>query len=361
MASLYAGTDLETGRRIAVRVFEAVPVQDIDVHGRAQALRDLKGPGIAALYAAVRTADDAPALVESALTGEALLDRLARQPLALREALQVLDALLEALAACHAQGVLHRDLRPEMVYITGAGQQLGVMLRGAGHASLFSDQATPTLGGTAYGNPLFTAPEQWVNRAVDASTDLYSLAGLGYLLLTGRTFIEPGLPFEICRRHFTAERPVPAATVVGEPVPAAVGEVLRRAAAAERPSRYGSADAMRAALAEAREHLDADAPVRFEAVGVEVDDVSFNFDLSILEEIPIEAGISEHMIEDMTGEFPSPVALGLMPNTMGDRPTFLEQPVAPASTVEMSIPQFEAGELAEIEAMPDDTLADHDD
>ncbi|MCA9542765.1 MAG: protein kinase [Myxococcales bacterium] len=343
VSSLYAGTDLETGRRVAARVFDAVPVEDVDVHAGAEPLLNLDSPHLARLFAAERAPDGVPVLVEGAIAGESLPDRLTRQPLALREVARVLDGLLEALAYCHGQGVLHRDVRPENVFLTGAGPRLTVQLRGAGQAAIFSNRATPTLGGVAYGNPLFTAPEQWVNRSVDASTDLYAVAALGYLLLTGRSLIEPGLPFEVCRRHFTAPRPLPQTTAVGEPIPTALAEVLRRAASAERAARFVTAEAMREALAEAAATLDSDAPLRFEAVAFEVDDISFNVEVSILEEIPLEAGLTEQVIEDMTCELPSVAGFGV-----GHL----------ASTVEMLLPDISPDELAEIEAMPDDTLED---
>lgn len=351
VSALYAGTDLETGRRVAARVFDAVPVEDVDVHAGAEPLLKLDSPFLAPFYAAERAPDGAPVLVEGAIAGESLPDRLTRQPLALREVVRVLDGLLKALGYCHAHDVLHRDVRPENIFLTGSGPRLTVQVRGAGYAAIFSSRATPTLGGVAYGNPLFTAPEQWVNRGVDASTDLYAVAALGYLLLTGKSLIEPGLPFEVCRRHFTAERPLPETTAVGEPIPRAIALVLQRAVSAERAARFATAQAMRSALDEAAGSLSSDAPLRFEAVAFEVDDISFNVDVSILEEVPIEAGLSEQVIEDMTSELPSPSSMSLMAS-------IAEAPPEPAATVEMSLPELSPDELAEIEAMPDDTLAD---
>jgi serine/threonine-protein kinase len=328
-SSLYAGEHLHDGSRIAAWVLDGAAHLADDIVERAQGLKALRSPHLARLIEATNTDDHVLVLIEEPIHGESLVERLARAPLSLHQSLALLDALLRGLAECHRRGVVHGDVRPENVFVSGQSR-ISVQLRGAGHAALLSKQAVPTIGGVIYGNPLFTAPEQWVNRTVDPATDLYAVAGLAYLLLSGRHFIEPGAAFAVCRQHFTAPRPLIDRTLVGEPVSEGLAAVLVRAASAERGQRFASADALRDALAEASGDVRAFSAVhRLHAVGVDIDDVSFNIDVSVLEEITIEAGITGSVADEFLG-------LGTM-DLVG------------TSTII-------ASELAEIDAMPDDTL-----
>lgn len=339
VAAFYAGRDLDRGQAIAAWVLDGAPHLADGLAERAGSLQALHSPHLAHLIAATLAPDGVPVLIEDPIEGESLVERLARAPLSLGQALTALDVLLQGLGDCHRRGIVHRDVRPENVFLVRSGGQLCVQLRGAGYAALFSDQAAPAIGGVAYGNPLFTAPEQWVNRAVDPSTDLYAVAGLAYVMLSGSHFIEPGAPLEVCRQHFTAERPLLHHTLAGELIPAPLAEVLVRAASPDRGRRFGSADAFRAALtqASAASLHGRQTPPPAPSLGIDISDISLNVDVSVLEEITIDAGISQTMVEEYTAEM----------FIVSER-SLLDPPESGRA--------IDASEMAEIEAMPDDTL-----
>ncbi len=243
------GADLATGGAVAVRLLVGVPPPTRRFEVESRRALGLQHAHLGRLHGTFRLTDGRAGYAVDPPRGDTLADRCARAPLSLAEALAVLDALLAALEVCHAAGVTHRDVRPEQVRLVEGAGEARVRLDGAGVAQLFSDGAAPALGGVLYGHPQFTAPEQWVNRAADARTDLYAVGLLGYVMIAGRHFVEPGAPLDVCRRHFRAQRPAPVRSASGERVPSDLAAALVRAAHPEARARFPDASAMRAALA----------------------------------------------------------------------------------------------------------------
>ncbi|MCA9537356.1 MAG: protein kinase [Myxococcales bacterium] len=251
---VFDARDLKTDKPVAVRLLLSVPPPGPQFETEARRLRALHGELVAQLYAAVRLTDGTAGLVMAPIVGETLLDRLKRGSFSIQEALHILDHLLQALAVCHAAGVVHRDVRPENILLTYGADPArpALKLHGAGLVHLLAQSATSNLGGVLYGHPLFTAPEQWVNRGVDARTDLYAVALLGFVILLGKHFIRPGQPLNVCRQHFRALRPALTHTSRGETIPVALASALSRAAHAEPRERFATVDLFRAELAAAR-------------------------------------------------------------------------------------------------------------
>lgn len=252
---VYDAHDLHRGRPVAVRLLVGIDPPGPEFEREARRLRALHDALIARLHASVRLADGTAGLVIEPMTGESLRDRLARGALPVAEALHILDAVLRALEICHVAGVIHRDVRPDNILLDATGHPPGepaVKLHGAGLARLVEHRAA---GGVLYGHPLFTAPEQWVNRAVDPRADLYAVALIGHVMLLGRHFIDPGAPLDVCRRHFDAPRPPLHLSARGEPIPATFGAALTRSASPRPEDRFPTAEAMRAAIAAARVEL----------------------------------------------------------------------------------------------------------
>lgn len=257
----YDAHDLHSGRSVTVRLLIGTGALGPEFEREARRLRALRDPLIARLHASVRLADGTAGLVMEPMIGETLRDRLTRGVFRVDEALHTLDELLRALEICHLAGIMHRDIRPENILLRYENHpaEPTVKLHGAGLAQLVAHRAGA--GGMLYGHPLFTAPEQWVNRAVDPRADLYAIALLGHVMLLGRHFIDPGTPLEVCRRHFKAPRPPLHFTARNEPIPPSLAQALTRSAAPRPEDRFPTAEAMRAAITAARVELPSRPPL----------------------------------------------------------------------------------------------------
>jgi eukaryotic-like serine/threonine-protein kinase len=125
-------------------------------------------------------------IVMEYLDGEALSSLIRRGAATPDEALSVLGQLCDALHCAHERGVVHRDLKPDNVFVLRRRGAPFVKLLDFGIAKLRDAPAgSQTAAGMIVGTPEYMAPEQCDNRAVDARTDVYSLGVMAYQLLAG--------------------------------------------------------------------------------------------------------------------------------------------------------------------------------
>jgi len=173
---------------------------------------------------------------------------LASAPMALSEFLPLAIQLTHAVAALHAQAIIHKNLRPENIFVhPGTGD---LKLTGLGLAtSLPTELAARHLPRSVEGSPEYMSPEQtgWTNRAVDSRSDLYALGVILYQLLAGRLPFEASDPLEWAHSH-VARRPPKLGSVVD--VPAVVSEIIERLLAKMPEERYQSARGLEHDLAE---------------------------------------------------------------------------------------------------------------
>jgi eukaryotic-like serine/threonine-protein kinase len=178
--------------------------------------------------------------------GETLRQRLERQPaLTIPEALRIAREAGQALAYAHQQGVVHRDVKPENILLTGDGSTLVADFGIARTTEAGAERLTT--GGMVVGTPSYMSPEQASGEAeVDGRSDIYSLGCVLYEMLAGRPPFTGSTPHAIVARHLT-EAPPPLSSG-GRRVPAAIERVVRRAMAKTPGGRYASANELVAAL-----------------------------------------------------------------------------------------------------------------
>jgi hypothetical protein len=187
--------------------------------------------------------------VTELLEGESLRHRLSRGRLPLRTALELGEQIAEGLAAAHARGVVHRDVKPENVFITSGGRakllDFGIAKLTAprsveGTRNLLDTTLTPeglgTRPGAVLGTPGYMSPEQVRGEPVDARTDIFSLGTVLYEMLAGapafpaKSLIESG--------HAILESEPPP---LPESVPPSVDLLVRRCLEKEPARRFQSA------------------------------------------------------------------------------------------------------------------------
>ena len=158
--------------------------------------------------------------------------------------MQVVVKLLDVLAAIHAEGIIHRDVKPENVFLTNDG---GLKVLDLGIARVIESR-TQTKLGILMGTPGFVAPEQALGNApaIDARTDVFSVGALMFATLTGEVIHPGATPME--QMVLAASKPARALRSVLPSISPAIAIVVDTALAFERDKRFASALDMKAAL-----------------------------------------------------------------------------------------------------------------
>jgi eukaryotic-like serine/threonine-protein kinase len=177
--------------------------------------------------------------------GESLRDRLRRErQLPVDDALRIATEAARALDYAHQHGVVHRDIKPENILLTTDGSTL-VADFGIARALAGDDGLTQT--GFAVGTPAYMSPEQAAgDRALDARTDLYSLAAVLYEMLAGEAPFTGPTAQAVAAKRLT--EPPPSVRATRPAVPPAVDEAIRRALAPVAADRFATAGQLAQAL-----------------------------------------------------------------------------------------------------------------
>jgi serine/threonine protein kinase len=182
-------------------------------------------------------------LVMELLDGESFEARRVRSGNVLPaiDVLKVADRVLDVLATAHEKGIVHRDIKPDNIFLTRDG---GVKLLDFGIARLRDSmrRATMTSGG-AIGTPAFMPPEQAAGDPVDARGDVYALGAVAYFALTGRPPHEGKTARQILAAVLT--EPVPPLARV----PADLAAVVARCLARDPADRFATVQDLDRALA----------------------------------------------------------------------------------------------------------------
>ncbi|MFO0593164.1 MAG: bifunctional serine/threonine-protein kinase/formylglycine-generating enzyme family protein [Polyangiaceae bacterium] len=216
MAVVWAGTQLSTGREVALKVLKAEAAQDSATRRRmlreARAACAVRHPNVLAVHDVIELDDGSPVLVMDLLRGESLREHLARKgPLSLDATIALLMPVIAAVGTAHAAGIVHRDLKPENIYLAQQGglTTVKVLDFGIAKVSTASNVASQvnalTNAGTMLGTPYYMAPEQIVGEGIDHRADVWSLGVIVYECLVGVRPTEADNIGKILKRVLTNE------------------------------------------------------------------------------------------------------------------------------------------------------------
>jgi serine/threonine-protein kinase len=223
------GTDPQRAQEMAARfVLEA------------KAAARLSHPNLVSIYDA-DVWNGRAAIIMEYVEGQTLSAIIDREPLSVASALGVVDQLLDAVAYAHANGVVHRDIKPDNVFVTAIGR---VKLSDFGVARVSGMQRL-TQAGTVVGTPGYMAPEQILGASVDERADLFSIGVIVYEMLAGANpfgATDGVAPTEIMRRVVNETPPVLEGQVawVSPELQGALNQSMRKDPA----SRFHTAQAM---------------------------------------------------------------------------------------------------------------------
>lgn len=262
-ASVYAATHRK-GKRVAIKILH--PDLSANRSFRDRFLREgyvgnmIEHEGAVTVHDDDEASDGSAFLVMDLLDGENLEVRRERKggrmpPL---EVLSLMDDVLDTLRAAHLKGVVHRDVKPENLFLTSSGT-VKLLDFGIAHINVPKDPSA-TLAGVAMGTPAFMPPEQASARwdDVDEQSDLWSLGATMFTMLTGRYVHEGGTVNESLALAVTQDAPS-LASVVSD-VPAPIVEIVDRALRRNKAERWATASEMQMAIRIAFRELQGDVP-----------------------------------------------------------------------------------------------------
>ncbi|NVJ24829.1 AAA family ATPase [Myxococcus sp. AM011] len=251
--STWDGVDLRTGERIAVKVTSStalVPAARHRLEHEAAVLAHLDSPFIVPVRH-LGTSGDWLYLVTPWLQGETLEARLSRGVLSVPEALALGRDLLSALAEAHRHGVLHRDVKPTNLIVSGHPLSSATLID---FGLARSERLDPSLRDLPVGTARYLSPEQagLLHRPVEATSDLYSAGVVLFEALSGGPVFAGDSVGEVLRQHLAAR---PRLRAVGVEAPRALEEVISRLLQTDPSDRYQAASSALADLMELEEAL----------------------------------------------------------------------------------------------------------
>lgn len=256
MGMVYRGVHQIIGKAAAIKVLKQDYADDPEMVQRlvreARTVNAIRHPAIVDIFGfGTLSRTDQPYIVMDLLEGDPLDEYIKEHaPMRLRELAPFIDELLGALAAAHAVGVIHRDLKPGNVFVEKkADGQKGIKVIDFGLAKM-ADRAggsvRPTNPGTMLGTPAFMAPEQVMGTKVTPATDLYAVGGIAYQMITNHLPHEAPSAIEVLSQKMSHDpvRPKQWQPDLEDELDAWVMNLLSR----EPEARYQTAEEARHAL-----------------------------------------------------------------------------------------------------------------
>ncbi len=255
MGQVYEAATLEGGGRQAIKILRPEFLEDTQIVTRfldeGRTCERLVHPNVVRVYETTIAEDGSPFIAMEHLDGvplSAYTRKGGRVPLV--QAATILQGLLAGLGAAHAQGVVHRDLKPDNVFLArDPAGQFQVKILDFGIAKVMDaagGMGQKTATGMLLGTPAYMSPEQIRSaKSVDHRTDLWSAGVLFYEMLTGRVAFPA--PTEYARLAAVLND-TPASVAEIDPALARVAPIVERAMSKDRDQRFGSALEMARAL-----------------------------------------------------------------------------------------------------------------
>jgi serine/threonine-protein kinase len=255
MGEVYAAEHVHIEKKFALKLLKAEIVSNAEAVKRfqqeARSSSSIKHRNIIAVEDFGRLADGRIYMCMELLAGAPLNDMI-QQPMAADRLLNILIQAGHGLAAAHAKGIIHRDMKPENIYVTqdATGDVPKLLDFGIAKVAGNDGQNNLTRTGTIFGTPFYMAPEQALGNPVDARTDVYAMGVIMYECFAG------SLPFQgesfmgILTQHITTE-PEPVAqraAKAGRSLPPGIAEIITRCMQKDPARRFQTMDELVNAL-----------------------------------------------------------------------------------------------------------------
>ena len=244
MGTVYRARQEAMGRDVALKILRQDRAFDAQAKARfereARATSVLVSPHTVTAFDFGEAEDGSLYLAMEMLEGESLGQRIRREGrIPPREAVRIAREAASSLAEAHKKGIIHRDIKPDNVFLTRApgpnGGEPAIITKvlDFGIAKMLRQEegvsALETQAGTVFGTPRYMSPEQAQGKTLDARSDLYSLGVILYQMIAGRPPFEDEDAVVVMARHIKSPPPPFSESAPDLEVPGALEGVVRRA------------------------------------------------------------------------------------------------------------------------------------
>ena len=255
MGAVFLAEDLTLERPVAIKVLPPDVSHDENLVGRfereARTAAKLDHPNIIPIFA-VESSGDLHFFVMKYVSGESLEQVLARGALGIEQAQECLWEASRALGHAHSRQVVHRDIKPGNIMLDHDGR---AMLADFGISKAMRSATQYTQTGQIIGTPFYMSPEQAKGTDVDGRSDQYSLAVVGFQMITGRMpFVDQAVHTIIYKHIF--EEP-PSIQELRPDCPAYLASALHKALAKEPDDRFTTMEDFASAVMPQRRRISA--------------------------------------------------------------------------------------------------------
>jgi len=241
MGQVFQARHRRLGRQVALKVLRSAFSHDSGFVQRffqeARAVNQINHEHIVEIFDFIEDVEHGRVYcVMELLRGQSLSALLKEERLSVSRIRRMLVQVCAALGAAHQLGVVHRDIKPDNLFVTHkGGQQDFVKVLDFGVAKVLTADATSgTLDGTIIGTPTYMSPEQAAGLPVDHRADIYAVGTVLYELLGGQPPFQASNFGQLMVKILTEPPPaLPSHTPAGEPVPAVLAQLALRCLAKE--------------------------------------------------------------------------------------------------------------------------------
>jgi eukaryotic-like serine/threonine-protein kinase len=250
MGAVYEGEQTlgTTKRKVAVKTLHPHLSRDEKVKARFErevgTIAELEHPNTIQVYDFGANVEGILYIVMEFLQGKSLADQLEKNgPMDPERVQKIMEQICGSLAEAHARGIVHRDLKPDnVVLVERAGKKDFVKVLDFGIAKRSKEEDKNeqklTQQGMVLGTPPYMSPEQFTGKPIDARSDIYSLAVMGYEMLTGKLPFKADTAWEWATQHMT-QNPIPIESLAeGMRAPEPMRNAIRKALAKSPDDRF---------------------------------------------------------------------------------------------------------------------------
>src|SRR5262249_4433182 len=260
MGEVYLAIEEPVGRKVAIKLMQAgLSAEYLQrFNDERKVLASLNQRNIVTMFASGE-AYNRPYFVMEFLEGESLGARMRRGRIPHPEIVEITRQICDALNAAHNREIVHRDIKPENIFLARDDDGLLVKVLDFGIATL-KESETRTVTGVIVGTAAYLSPEQarGLNRKqIDGRSDIYSLGGVVYEMLTGSRAFTASDTAGYRHLHLNVMPQRPSERMSGAGITPTMDDVVMRALAKEPQNRYGAAREFAQKLKEAVEQVSA--------------------------------------------------------------------------------------------------------